>query len=228
MTSFFITGTDTGIGKTHVTVQLLRQLGARGQRVAGLKPVATGAQWRNEQLCNDDALQLQAASNVELPYAVINPFCFAPAVAPQMAAAREQRVIDTAVIVKTVEQARSISDLVLVEGVGGWLTPLSENTTLADLARVLHLPVILVVGLRLGCMNHALLTARAINQAGCRLHAWVANQLDPQYSETEATVSYLRRHLPSPCIGTVQHMNREDGSASKLDLDRFTNTLISY
>lgn len=205
MSGFFITGTDTGIGKTYSTVLLARHLIAQGKRVAALKPVASGATWVAGELHNADAQQLRAASNVELSYTEINPYCFVSPIPPHIAASQQQVEIELAVIAKQVSQAQSRADVVLVEGVGGWLAPLNTNETVADLARQVQLPVLLVVGLRLGCLNHALLSAAAIANSGCELAGWLANLMDPNYAVADETIAYLRTHLPAPCVGVISY-----------------------
>jgi len=205
MSGFFITGTDTGSGKTYVTVLLARQLIAQGYRVAALKPVASGATWVAGELRNADALQLQAASNVELSYAEVNPYCFEQSIPPHLAASQQQLEIDLAVIAKQVSHAQSRADIVLVEGVGGWLAPLRTDATVADLARLVRLPVLLVVGLRLGCLNHALLSVAAILNSGCELVGWIANAIDPNYAVTKETIDYLGSHIQAPCVGVISY-----------------------
>jgi dethiobiotin synthetase len=215
--SLFITGTDTGVGKTVATLLLARQLIARGLRVAALKPIASGARMIDGQWRNKDALQLQQVSNVELSYAQVNPYCFELAVAPQIAAAQQQRVIDLDVIAHAV--ARVQADVVLVEGIGGWQVPLNEQATLADLAVLLQLPVVLVVGLRVGCLNHAILTAQNIRAAGCHLQAWIANQIDPDFVLVEAHLATLQKHLAAPLLGVIPHNPHPELSESTLALD---------
>jgi dethiobiotin synthetase len=222
MTGFFITGTDTGIGKTYSTVLLARQLIGQGYRVAALKPVASGADRINGQLRNADALQLQVVSNVELSYTETNPYCFMPPIPPHIAASQQHVAIDSAVIAKQVLQAQARADAVLVEGVGGWLAPLTSNATVADLARQLHLPVLLVVGLRLGCLNHALLSAAAIANSSCELAGWLANVIDPNYAVADETITYLRTHIPSPCVGVISYQSTE---IAQLDARQFNEIL---
>lgn len=202
---YFITGTDTGVGKTYVTVLLTRQFIAQGLKVAALKPVASGARLVDGQLRNDDALQLHAASNVALPYDIVNPYCLTTPVSPHIAAQQDNVVIEQDRIEHTVQQAQLLAEMVLVEGVGGWYAPLSDTSSVADLAKRLQLPVILVVGLRLGCMNHAVLTARAIESSGCQLAGWIGNVIDPAYSPVEATQWYLEQHLQGKFLGLIPH-----------------------
>lgn len=205
MKNYFITGTDTGIGKTYATVQLARYLITQGHRVAALKPVASGANQVNGELRNDDALQFLNINNVALTYPQINPYCFAPPIAPHFAAARHGISIDFDVIVAQVNYAHSLAELVLVEGAGGWYTPLSHDLTMADLAHRLQFPVILVVGLRLGCINHAVLTANAIQQRGCVLAGWIANVIDPFYALVDETIHSIQMQLSVPLIAKLLH-----------------------
>ena len=217
--SLFITGTDTGVGKTVATVLLARKLMAAGLRVAALKPVASGATIINGQLCNDDARQLQHVSNVELSYTQVNPCCFELAVAPQIAAAQQQQVIDLDVIAHAVAAVRARADVVLVEGIGGWQVPLNDQATLADLALLLQLPVVLVVGLRVGCLNHALLTAQNIRATGCHLQAWIANTVVPDFLYVKDHLATLQKHLDVPLLGVIPHCPQATFSDTWLTLD---------
>ena len=201
---WFVTGTDTDVGKTWVSVALLRALRAQGLCVQAMKPIASGCVITKTGLHNADALALQAHSSKWRPYAEINPYAFAPAIAPHIAAARAGLTIDPDVIV---EQARGLAvdaDLLLIEGVGGWCVPLSPGLMLADLVRALGAEVILVVGLKLGCINHALLSAALIQQQGFVIRAWVANQLQPQPMPVQnAVLNTLRQQLNLPYLGFV-------------------------
>ena len=199
MRGYFITGTDTGIGKTRVAVALLHALRRRGRPALGFKPVASGCDTTAAGLRNADALALQAASVRALPYSQVNPYAFAAPVAPHLAAAQTGTVIDVQRICDGIAALRPA--WVVVEGVGGWQVPLNERETVADLATALGLPVILVVGLRLGCLNHALLTAAAIDTHGVPLAGWVANQVDPTFAEADANVRSLQARLDAPLLG---------------------------
>jgi dethiobiotin synthetase len=205
--SLFIAGTDTGVGKTWVAVRLLTALAAAGHRVAGMKPVAAGAELTSHGLRNDDALDLAAAGNVRLPYALTNPHCLAQATSPHLAAARTGTHIDIASIVSAYEAIQRQCDLIVVEGAGGWLAPVgpppepgAAGPTMQDIALAMGLPVVLVVGLRLGCLSHALLTAQAIRSSGLQLAGWIANPFDPGFEEGEAYVESLVERLPSPLL----------------------------
>lgn len=200
---YFVTGTDTGVGKTLISAALLQRLGQQGVRCAGYKPVASGADQTAEGLRNEDGLSLQAASSVALPYELINPYVLAPAIAPHIAAEQVGMALSVAGLVHGYQQLAKQVDTVVVEGAGGWLVPLNAEETLADLALALQLPVILVVGVRLGCINHALLTAQAIRASGLPLAGWVANRVstDPMGEENIATI---QARLPDvPLLGVV-------------------------
>lgn len=193
---FFITGTDTGVGKTHVACRLLQQAAQAGRQTLGLKPVAAGAQYAR----NEDALLLQQASTVSLPYAQINPYCFDDPIAPHLAAAKQGAVLSASDIAQHVQQviATTSADYVVIEGAGGWLVPLNERETLADVACRLNVPVILVVGMKLGCLNHALLTASAIRDDGLTLAGWVANAWGQPMSALDANIATLEQRLRAP------------------------------
>jgi dethiobiotin synthetase len=212
---FFVTGTDTGVGKTLVSAALLRALRGRGLAVAGMKPVASGAQRAPEGLRNGDALALAAEGSRSWPYEVINPYCFEPAIAPHLAAAEAGVAIGLEPIEQAFRRLQAGSEAVIVEGAGGFLVPLGPGLSFADIPRALGLEVILVVGLRLGCLNHALLTAEAIARRGLTLAGWVGNQVDPRFERFEPNVDSLRRGLDAPCLGVIRHLERPDaGRAS--------------
>ena len=199
----FITGTDTGCGKTEITLGLMQALQQRGERVLGMKPVASGALETAEGLRNEDALRIQAQCSEALPYERVNPFAYAPPIAPHLAAEASGRPIDLDSIRSACHQLGQEADRLIVEGVGGWLVPLVGEATVADLAIRLELPVILVVGLRLGCLNHALLTDAAMRQSGVQVVGWVANQVEPEMASLEGNLASLRERLPAPCLGVV-------------------------
>ena len=200
--AYFLTGTDTEIGKTFITCALLHRARRDGLRAAGLKPVAAGT---DASGLNEDVENIRAASNIDLPRHLINPYCFAPAIAPHIAAAEAGVTIDLAPIRAACETARQQADLVIVEGVGGFCVPLGENQGSDDLAVTLGLPVILVVGMRLGCISHALLTAEAIAARGLPLAGWVANRIDPTMSRFEENLATLQSRLAAPLLGVVPH-----------------------
>ncbi|MGB0712563.1 MAG: dethiobiotin synthase [Gammaproteobacteria bacterium] len=200
---FFITGTDTDVGKTVVSRALVARLVDHGLRVAALKPISAGCERTPEGLRNDDALQLMAAANVSLPYDTVNPFAYEPPIAPHIAAQRADRPMDIARCVGTLNEARSQADLCIVEGAGGWLVPINAQDTLEDLALALGLPVVLVVGIRLGCLNHAQLSARVIEASGLPLVGWIANHLSAETAEAEANVQALVDRIDAPLLETV-------------------------
>lgn len=201
-TAYFITGTDTEIGKTFASSALLHRARQLGRSAAGLKPVAAGT---DEDGQNEDVRQLINASSVALPATVVNPYCFPPPIAPHIAAQEAGVTIELSHIARQVETARAAADFVVVEGVGGFRVPLGVDRDTADLAVALGLPVILVVGLRLGCINHALLTAEAIQARGLTLAGWIANTIQPDMSRLEQNFEALCARLPAPCLGRLPH-----------------------
>lgn len=210
----FITGTDTGCGKTEITLGLMQALQQRGERVLGMKPVASGAVPSADGLRNEDALRIQAQCSGGLAYDLVNPFAYEPPIAPHLAAEAVGRPIDMSRIVDIYRSLTRMADRVVVEGVGGWSVPLDgRSATLADLALRLETPVILVVGLRLGCINHALLTDAAIRQSGIRLLGWVANQVEPQMASFEGNLRTLRERLSAPYLGVVPWLERPSPAA---------------
>jgi dethiobiotin synthetase len=197
----FVTGTDTGVGKTRASCALLHALRARHARCVGMKPVAAGAEPdQNGQLQNEDVLALRAASSLPVPAALDNPVLLPDAMSPHLAAARAGRVIDIGTLLKAYRALAAQADAVVVEGAGGFLVPFSDDLTGADLAVALGLPVILVVGLRLGCLNHALLTRDAIRRSGLPLAGWIVNRLDPAMPAQEENLAYLGRQLAAPLL----------------------------
>ncbi|HAJ91503.1 MAG TPA: dethiobiotin synthase [Gammaproteobacteria bacterium] len=203
---YFITGTDTGVGKTAVSLGLMQALQARGNSVVAMKPVAAGCVPTPGGLRNDDALRLQQQASIDLDYARINPCAFAPAIAPHIAAEQAGVRIDINDITNKYSELSCVSDCVIVEGAGGWLVPLNADETLADLALQLDLEVIMVVGIRLGCLNHALLTVAAIAAAGCTLAGWVANQLPPALEGAQENINYLKSRISAPLLGALPVM----------------------
>lgn len=204
MAAFFVTGTDTGVGKTLVAAALLRAAAVAGLRSVGIKPVAAGSVDRNGSPVNEDALLLQASGSIALPYEQINPVALREARAPHLAAAHEGRRLDVGELVACCRGVAAVEhDLLLVEGAGGWQVPLNERETMADLAAVLGWPVILVVGMRLGCLNHALLTAGAIRAVGLRLAGWVANSAWPEMPALGENIASLDARLGAPRLGAV-------------------------
>lgn len=197
MNGFFVTGTDTGVGKTRIAVALVEALSARGQRVAVMKPVAAGCAPGRP---NDDVVALRAASSVDAALADVNPYSFAEPVAPHIAAERTGTTIALDRIGEAFERLAAGADVVVVEGAGGWRVPLNAHEDMADLAVRLGLPVVLVVGLRLGCLNHAILTAEAIAARGLWA-GWIGNHIDADMREQRANLDALHARLPGPCLG---------------------------
>jgi dethiobiotin synthetase len=201
--SFFVTGTDTGVGKTLVTAGLLRSLRESGVTVAGMKPVAAGAIAGPEGRANEDALLLQAESSRRHSYATVNPWLFEPAIAPHIAAAEAGIVIDTDRIVSAHESLRASAEVVLAEGAGGFLVPLDARRSFAELPGLLGMDVLLVVGLRLGCLNHAFLTTEAVAARDYRLAGWIGNCIDPAFARRDANIATLTENIAAPCLGIV-------------------------
>jgi dethiobiotin synthetase len=201
-TACFVTGTDTEIGKTYVCCALLHAARQAGLSAAGMKPVAAGLDARGY---NEDVEQLRTASSMALPRSLVNPFALRAAVAPHIAAREEGRPITFAPIREAFEKISQAADVVVVEGVGGFRVPLGEEGDSADLAAALGLPVILVVGLRLGCLNHALLTVEAIAARGLPLAGWIGNTLDPAMARREENLACLRDSITAPCLGVIPH-----------------------
>ncbi len=215
--SYFITGTDTGVGKTLISCALLHGFAAQGKRAAGFKPVAAGC---DEDDHNEDAKALRAASTMQLAYGQVNPYCFPRPIAPHLAARHVGVRIEMQRILTTYEELDCQADEVIVEGAGGFLVPLNEERSFADLARELDIPVILVVGMRLGCINHALLTDLALAQHQVACAGWVANVLDADMPALQENIDALRERLAAPLLGVVPYMAQPDAvlAAQHLDL----------
>jgi dethiobiotin synthetase len=205
MRGVFVTGTDTGSGKTLVAAALIHALRGHGLVVAGFKPVAAGAGLVQGQMRNEDALALLAASGLDLPYADVNPYCFAPPIAPHIAAAEQGCRIEAAPLLDAAARLAEKVDYLVTEGAGGWRVPLSPELDMQGLAALLGLPVVLVVGLRLGCLNHALLTADAIRAAGQPLAGWVGSALEPNMARYRENLDTLHARLDAPCLGVLPH-----------------------
>ena len=199
----FVTGTDTGVGKTLVASALLRKFASSGLRAVGMKPVASGCRADAPDRGNEDVAALVAASNVRAPIDLVNPYCFEPAIAPHLAAQQAGTSISLNRIRECYRSLAGLADRVVVEGAGGLLVPLGPGEDFGDLVQLLELSVVLVVGMRLGCLNHALLTAEAIHSRGVPFAGWVANRIDPAMSLFEANLDTLRQRLPAPLIGVV-------------------------
>ncbi len=200
---YFVTGTDTEVGKTVASTALLQAARARGHNTAGYKPVASGSEMTAEGLRNSDALALQRNSSVALSYPTVNPYTFAEPTSPHIISADEQRPILFSTLSAGLRNLENCADWVLVEGAGGWFTPLSQDQTFADWVMAERLPVILVVGVKLGCINHAMLTAQAIQQAGLHFAGWVANGVVPPGKRHAEYMATLQRVLPAPLLGEI-------------------------
>lgn len=214
--AYFVTGTDTGIGKTTVSCLLLRAYAAQGLKVVGMKPVASGCERHRDILVSEDVAQLQAASNVKAPLHLINPYAFEPPLAPHIAAEQAGIEISLSAIGDAFETLQRCADVVIVEGVGGFRVPLGVEKDTADMAIMLGIPVVLVVGMRLGCINHALLTSDAIARAGLVLAGWLANQMDCEMVALHANVDALKARLAAPCLGVVPFQMKADWQELRL------------
>ena len=219
---FFVTGTDTGVGKTVVSAALTRALVARGLRVAVMKPIASGSDPTPRGLRNSDALTLMAAANVPAPYEVVNPYCFEPPISPHIAAREAGVAIDLTLLRSRFDSLAAAGDCVIVEGAGGWLAPLSDTATVADLAAALALPVLLVAGLRLGCLNHTLLTRESISARGAPFAGWIANAIDPHFERSGENLATLTARLGEPALACVPFLAQLDGT---LDLSAAADKL---
>lgn len=209
--SYFIIGTDTNVGKTYVASALVQHFVQLGFKAVGMKPIASGCELNEPselgttgELLNEDVTALSNASNVKAPSNIVNPYHFAPAIAPHIAAQQVGVEINLDNIEAAYQQLSTLADVVIVEGAGGFLVPLNQTQTLADLAVQLKLPIILVVGMKLGCINHALLTVEAIKVRGLTLAGWVANQIDPEMPMFAENLASLKERIVAPCLSVVR------------------------
>jgi dethiobiotin synthetase len=216
--SYYITGTDTGIGKSVASAALLHALRGRGLRAVGMKPVASGCEMTADGWRNEDALLLQQASDPVPAYRDVNPYALPNPLAPELAAADAGVSIELQPIVEAHARLAAVADAVVVEGVGGWAAPLTASLDQLDVARALGLPVVMVVGLRLGCINHARLTARAIVEDGAQLVGWIANDIDPAMARSDDNFAILQRVLRVPCWGRLPHALSPDPQAFSRNL----------
>ncbi len=203
----FVTGTDTEIGKTFCSCLLMAALQQRGLKVAGMKPVASGGELQNGRLVNEDARQLQQQSGMNHPYDWVNPYVFEPPIAPHLAASQAGCRIEREAIQQAYAQLQQHSDQVIVEGVGGWRVPLSDGLSVSDLPGLLGLPVVLVVGMRLGCLNHALLTIESIEQQNVPVVGWIANGIAPDFAAQQGNLKTLESRLAVPCLGQIPYQS---------------------
>ncbi len=218
---YFVTGTDTGVGKTLFAAALTAALARRGLRVAVMKPIASGAIRTADGLRSEDALALLAAASVAAPYETVNPYCFLPPISPHIAAAHAGVRIDLRALRTRYDELAATADCVVVEGAGGWLAPVAQDVFMADIARVLEVPVILVVGMRLGCLNHALLTRESIRAHGASLAGWVANAIDPAMACAEENRATLRAWFGEPladipALGSAGMLPEVSAAAARL------------
>ena len=221
---FFIAGTDTGIGKTFVSCALLQALADKGERIGAMKPIAAGCEKTPDGWQNDDALQLMQHTNIELSYQLVNPVALPPPIAPHIAIEEAGESVTIAQLTKHFEQIKDRADYFIVEGAGGWLVPLNESESMADIPKAFGLDVILVVGIRLGCINQALLTVDAIQQRGNQLAGWVANIIDPKMLMTNENILTLKDRIRAPLLGTLPYMDTNEVSTALLKLN--TNYLF--
>ena len=213
MFALYVTGTDTGIGKTLASCALLHALRGHGLRAVGMKPVASGCERVDGEWRNADALALQAAGGAGIAYADINPFALEHPLAPELAAREAGVEVALEPILAAHARLAQQADALIVEGVGGWAAPLSASLMQADLVRALQVPVLLVVGLRLGCLNHALLSARAIAADGLHLAGWIASHVDPAMERVDDNIAMLRERMPATCWGVLPHVSDADPAA---------------
>ncbi|AOR64734.1 dethiobiotin synthase [Pectobacterium wasabiae] len=204
---WFVTGTDTEVGKTVASMALLQAAHQAGYRTAGYKPVASGCEMTADGIRNSDALALQANSSIHLDYPMVNPLAFMEPTSPHIISAVEQRPIHLSVLSAGLRELEMQADWVLIEGAGGWFTPLSEQDTFADWVVQEQLPVILVVGIKLGCINHAMLTAHAIQHAGLHLGGWIANDIMPRGKWHQPYLHTLQQRLPAPMLGEIPYLS---------------------
>ncbi len=218
MRRLFVTGTDTGVGKTRMAAALCTAYALAGHRVAGMKPIASGCLPTAEGLRNDDAVALRRAMTVRARYVDVNPYAFEPAIAPHIAATEAGVTIDFDVLDRSYERLALQSDVCVVEGAGGWLAPVDAQRTFADLAVRWQLDVVLVVGLRLGCLNHALLTVESIQRLGLRLCGWIGNGIEPAFERREANIQALQHRIAAPCLGLFPYSPQFDVDAAANNL----------
>ncbi|GLR64987.1 dethiobiotin synthase [Marinospirillum insulare] len=223
--AYFLTGTDTDAGKTTMAAGLLYLAQKQQLSTLGMKPIASGSEVNTQGLRNSDALALMAQSSIKRPYQEVNPYAFVPAIAPHIAAKEagiELKVSDLYKAAQIILHQQA--DFTLIEGAGGWRVPINNQAFLSDLAIALNLPVILVVGVKLGCINHALLTAQAISSDGLKLAGWVANVIDPNCARLKEVLATLKKQISAPCLGQVPYL--EEPSAEKVASYLSINTLL--
>ncbi|MBL4583038.1 MAG: dethiobiotin synthase [Pseudomonadales bacterium] len=217
---FFVSGTDTDVGKTRIACGILEYARQHGLSSAAVKPMAAGCELTPDGFKNEDALELIDAMTISLPYSQVNPFALEPAIAPHIAAEQVGLEVSAPQLTQHCEKIINLeSDITLVEGAGGWRVPINRTETFADVAKMLNLPVILVVSMRLGCINHAMLSLEAIRNDGLKVFGWVANRVDAQMSCFEENLETLKRQIPEPCIGVVPHLT----DPNKVEIAKYIN-----
>ena len=222
MQSYFVTGTDTDVGKTYVSAILLKAASEAGKQTVGYKPVSAGCEEINGRLVNEDASQLLANSSLPVTQNEVNPIAFVPPVAPHIAAQETGVTISSQTIVAGYTHLKGMSpDLLIMEGAGGWRLPLGDKRYLSDIVKQLQLDVIIVVGMRLGCLNHALLTAEAVQRDGLNIKGWIANQLDPDMPRYTENLATLKAEMPAPFLGEIPYAKVPDSDV----LDSLTKQL---
>jgi dethiobiotin synthetase len=204
-TACFITGTDTDVGKTYVACKLINDYVAQGYKVVGMKPVAAGGELVDGKWLNEDVLKLEAASNVKAPRSLTNPYSFKEAIAPHIAAEIAGVEIKVEVIQQAFERLADMADIVIVEGAGGFLVPINKTESMADIAAALNIPIILVVGMKLGCINHSLLTVEAIQARNLNLHGWVANKIAPDMPFCEENIAAIAQKARMPAMANYAY-----------------------
>lgn len=210
MNSIFVTGTDTEVGKTHVTSLLLKFLAQHKRTAIGFKPIAAGAEQAFGQLVNDDALTLMESSSIHAKYEQINPICFEPPIAPHIAAKRVGKTITQVELNHHYKEILSLNaQFTLVEGAGGWALPINDTEYLSDWVAARKMPVILVVGMKLGCLNHAVLTAQALKHQGINCVGWIANEIDPNMSEFDENLESLKQRIEAPLLAICPHTKEQ-------------------
>lgn len=219
MKNYFVTGTDTEVGKSFITAAILAKLATQNLKTLGFKPIAAGCEMTPDGLRNEDGLLLQQASSVDVPYELVNPVAFEPPVAPHLAAQQINQVIDTDVLTKTLDALRVMNlDLLMVEGAGGWRLPLGQGRYLSHWCAEHKLPVILVVGIKLGCLNHAVLTAEAIERDGLTIAGWVANHHEDNMPLRSENIESLKSLINAPMLGEVPKVETHEQAGDYLDL----------
>ena len=221
---FFLAGTDTDVGKTLVACALLAAAANQGHSTLGIKPVAAGCELQQGVWKNSDAINLLEASTLKLPYEVVNPIALADAIAPHIAAQKTGTLLSASLLAGQTQKALIADHWTIVEGAGGWRVPLNQSETMADLVKKLDLPVILVVGFKLGCLNHALLTLEAINNDDLKVAGWVANQIDPDMAVVEENLKTLKILVDAPFLGFIPYQSKPSpkSTARFLDIDKLS------